>query len=235
MNVSDFDFELPEALIAQQPPKQRGQSRLLVLHRSGAIEHAMFADLGRYLAAGDLLVLNNSRVFPARLLGHRIPTSVVSCTVSVVADGDELPSFEAADHLLPVTERAIIDPNTNQLLIGSVASGDGAVGAARDGNDDVVSYNLGTGATSRFTLIDFTLLADDQQRLFGKFAPANLERSPGHVAGVAGDVHDATLGELGRYPRRRAAQSQIQFEHSAPVAKRAKSGKVGIRNLGLPD
>ena len=80
MNVSDFDFELPDALIAQHPPKERGGSRLLVLHRSGGIEHAMFPDLGRYLAEGDLLVLNNTRVFPARLLGHRVPTGgVVEC------------------------------------------------------------------------------------------------------------------------------------------------------------
>src|SRR5438270_3229287 len=75
-------------------------------------------------------------------------------------------------------ERAIIDPNTNQLLIGSVASGDGAGGAARDGNDDVVSYNLGTGATSRFTLIDFTLLADDH------FSPALLVRPDGRYLAI---------------------------------------------------
>ena len=79
MNVSDFDFELPESLIAQHPSHQRGGSRLLVLRR-GAIEHASFADLERYLVPGDLLVLNNTRVFPARLLGRRIPTGgVVEC------------------------------------------------------------------------------------------------------------------------------------------------------------
>jgi S-adenosylmethionine:tRNA ribosyltransferase-isomerase len=74
MNVSDFDFELPESLIAQHPSQQRGGSRLMVLHRDGAIEHAAFADLDRYLAPGDLLVVNNTRVFPARLLGRRVPT-----------------------------------------------------------------------------------------------------------------------------------------------------------------
>ena len=74
MNVSDFDFDLPDALIAQHPPTERGGSRLLVLHRDDRIEHAMFADLGRYLVSGDLVVLNNTRVFPARLLGHRIPS-----------------------------------------------------------------------------------------------------------------------------------------------------------------
>ena len=74
MNVSDFDFDLPDALIAQHPPSERGGSRLLVLDRDDGIEHAMFADLGRYLVSGDLVVLNNTRVFPARLLGHRVPS-----------------------------------------------------------------------------------------------------------------------------------------------------------------
>ena len=74
MNVSDFDFDLPDTSIAQHPPKERGGSRLLVLHRDDGIEHAMFANLGRYLLSGDLIVLNNTRVFPARLLGHRIPS-----------------------------------------------------------------------------------------------------------------------------------------------------------------
>ena len=78
MNVSDFDFELPESLIAQHPPHQRGGSRLLVVRRDGSIEHAMFADLDRYLVPGDLLVLNNTRVFPARLLGRRVPTGGVA-------------------------------------------------------------------------------------------------------------------------------------------------------------
>jgi S-adenosylmethionine:tRNA ribosyltransferase-isomerase len=80
MDVADFDFDLPESLIAQEPAAERGGSRLLVLHRDGAIEHAMFADLPHYLVAGDLLVVNNTRAFPARLLGHRIPSGgAVEC------------------------------------------------------------------------------------------------------------------------------------------------------------
>jgi len=80
MDVYDFDFDLPDALIAQHPPSERGGSRLLVLHPNGGLEHATFADLGRYLVAGDLLVLNNTRVFPARLLGHRVPSGgTVEC------------------------------------------------------------------------------------------------------------------------------------------------------------
>jgi len=80
MNVSDFDFELPEALIAQQPSETRGGSRLLVLRRDDGIDHTKFSELGRYLVPGDLLVLNNTRVFPARLLGHRAPSGgAVEC------------------------------------------------------------------------------------------------------------------------------------------------------------
>ena len=74
MNVSDFDFDLPSELIAQEPPAERGGSRLLFLHRaSGAVEDRRFRDLPTLLAPGDLLVVNNTRVFPARLLGRRVP------------------------------------------------------------------------------------------------------------------------------------------------------------------
>ena len=70
MRTADFDYELPPELIAQAPVPQRDQSRLLVLHRgSGRVEHRRFSDLPEYLRPGDVLVLNNSRVIPARLRG----------------------------------------------------------------------------------------------------------------------------------------------------------------------
>jgi S-adenosylmethionine:tRNA ribosyltransferase-isomerase len=68
MRTADFDFELPPELIAQTPAPQRDQSRLLVLHReTGRVEHRHLRDLLDYLRPGDVLVLNNSRVIPARL------------------------------------------------------------------------------------------------------------------------------------------------------------------------
>jgi S-adenosylmethionine:tRNA ribosyltransferase-isomerase len=81
MNVEDFDFDLPDELIAQDPPPVRGESRLLVLHRdTGAMEFTTFPHLGDYLRRGDLLVLNNTKVFPARLIGHRVPSGgAVEC------------------------------------------------------------------------------------------------------------------------------------------------------------
>lgn len=70
--VSDFDFELPEDLIAQQPPEQRGASRMLVVDRAtGALRDSRFADFPNQLRPGDLLVLNDSRVIPARLYARR--------------------------------------------------------------------------------------------------------------------------------------------------------------------
>lgn len=75
MRTADFDFALPQELIAQEPAPQRDQSRLLVLRRpSGEVEHRRFCDLLEYLHPGDLLMLNNSRVIPARLRGMNAHT-----------------------------------------------------------------------------------------------------------------------------------------------------------------
>ncbi|MBN1883606.1 MAG: tRNA preQ1(34) S-adenosylmethionine ribosyltransferase-isomerase QueA [Deltaproteobacteria bacterium] len=72
MDVSDFDYELPERLIAQRPAKDRTGSRLLVLERAtGHVAHRMFSDLPEYLGKDDLLVVNDSRVVPARVIGKK--------------------------------------------------------------------------------------------------------------------------------------------------------------------
>jgi len=75
VRVDAFDFPLPPELIAQAPPAERGSSRLLVLERAtGRISHTRIAELPAWLVDGDLLVVNDTRVFPARLLGHRDPS-----------------------------------------------------------------------------------------------------------------------------------------------------------------
>jgi len=72
LETADFDFALPPELIAQHPPPQRGDSRLFQLNRqTGCCRHGKFADLPKLLQAGDVLVLNNTRVLPARLRGQR--------------------------------------------------------------------------------------------------------------------------------------------------------------------
>ena len=72
LRVADFDFDLPPELIAQQPPAERGQSHMLVMDRAtGALRDGSFSNFAAQLRAGDLLVLNDSRVIPARLYAHR--------------------------------------------------------------------------------------------------------------------------------------------------------------------
>ena len=74
MQTSDFDYDLPPEFIAQTPVEPRHASRLLVLDReSGAIQHASFWEIGRFLRAGDTLVVNETRVIPARLYACKIP------------------------------------------------------------------------------------------------------------------------------------------------------------------
>ncbi len=72
MKLTDFDYQLPKRLIAQEPLANREQSRLLVLHReSGKIEHDYFYNIIKYFKQGDLLISNNTKVIPARLFGYK--------------------------------------------------------------------------------------------------------------------------------------------------------------------
>ena len=98
LSLADFDYELPAAHIAQEPAAERESARLFVLDRaSGSHDHAHVADLPRFLRAGDLLVVNATRVVPARLrgtkqsggraealiLGPLATVTTVACTVSM--------------------------------------------------------------------------------------------------------------------------------------------------------
>lgn len=88
MRVEDFNFDLPEELIAQHPVDKRDTSRLLVLHKeTGEIEHKHFFDIIDYLKPGDVLVRNNSRVIPARLKGVKVPTGAVVELLILRQDG----------------------------------------------------------------------------------------------------------------------------------------------------
>ena len=78
MKLSDFDYYLPEELIAQYPVEPRDSSRLLVLHRkTGLIEHRIFKDIIEYLAPGDGMAINDTKVLPARLFGKKTTGAVI--------------------------------------------------------------------------------------------------------------------------------------------------------------
>ncbi len=75
MNLSQFKYKLPEELIAQYPSAERGDSKLMVVHRkSGEIEHLSFRDILRFFDEGDVMVFNDTKVFPARLFGNKEKT-----------------------------------------------------------------------------------------------------------------------------------------------------------------
>lgn len=91
MKTSDFYYELPEKLIAQTPIEPRSASRLLALDRqNGAIADSCFEDLISFLRPGDCLVLNNSRVLPARIYGKRIPTGGAVELLLLQSHGDDV-------------------------------------------------------------------------------------------------------------------------------------------------
>ena len=76
MKLSQFKFKLPNELIAQQPANERDESRLLVLNRkTGEIEHRLFKDVIDYFDEGDLMIMNDTKVFPARLYGNKEKTN----------------------------------------------------------------------------------------------------------------------------------------------------------------
>ncbi|MHB8352828.1 MAG: tRNA preQ1(34) S-adenosylmethionine ribosyltransferase-isomerase QueA [Burkholderiales bacterium] len=88
LRTDDFDYVLPQELIAQVPPERRGESRMLVLGTSGRVD-ARFADLPDWVRAGDLMVLNDTRVMKARLFGHKPTGGQVECLVERVLLRDE--------------------------------------------------------------------------------------------------------------------------------------------------
>jgi S-adenosylmethionine:tRNA ribosyltransferase-isomerase len=99
MRLDQFDFDLPPELIAQHPPQQRGQSRLLYLNGTdGTLGDFVFQDLSALLAAGDLLILNDTRVVNARLLGEKATGGKVELLIERVLDSNRALALLRASH-----------------------------------------------------------------------------------------------------------------------------------------
>lgn len=123
--VSDFDFELPEELIAQQPPAQRGASRMMTLkRRSGEMQDALFADFPALLNRGDLLVLNDSRVIPARLYARRTlrrekekPTGRIEVMLTEPAGNNQWRALVRPGRKIAIGEHLVFPDSTGQILL----------------------------------------------------------------------------------------------------------------------
>jgi S-adenosylmethionine:tRNA ribosyltransferase-isomerase len=124
--VSDFDFELPPELIAQEPPEERGASRMLTLNReTGAWQDSWFNQLPELLREGDVLVLNDSRVIPARLFGVRLGPSGSKVEVLLteqISDWEWRALTRPARRTTMGQQLAFLTPDANELLQATVTA-----------------------------------------------------------------------------------------------------------------
>lgn len=134
MRTSDFDYELPQELIAQTPVEPRDSSRLMVVSRAdGSIQHRRFYDLPEYLRPGDVMVFNDSRVIPARLYGRRIMDSTGSPQV-----GGQI-EILLLSRLSPGVWRALVRPGRRMregIAFEISSDGDGMSGEVLSVEDD---------------------------------------------------------------------------------------------------
>ena len=123
MKVDDFEFKLPHALIAQVPVQTRDQARLLVLDRAKGIStHTSVSLLADHFQPGDVLALNNTKVFPARLYGHRIPSGgSVKCLLIREINPEHWDALVHPGQKLGVGEKMLFEGNGRQLF-GEVVS-----------------------------------------------------------------------------------------------------------------
>src|SRR5688572_19075486 len=119
MLLDDFDYELPQELIAQFPPAERGASRLLRLDgRTGALFDGRFADLVGLLAPGDLVVLNDTRVIKARLIGRKGTGGRIEVMVERVLGPDEVLAQIGANHPTRVGAKLVLADAVEATVLG---------------------------------------------------------------------------------------------------------------------
>jgi S-adenosylmethionine:tRNA ribosyltransferase-isomerase len=136
LRVDDFDFELPAELIAQQPPAERGQSRMLVMDRAtGSLRDASFSDLPSLLEPGDLLVLNDSRVIPARLYARRTlrrerekPTGRIEVMLTEPCGENQWHALVKPGRKVAIGERLVFPAPSGEIVLVAEVLGRGEFG-----------------------------------------------------------------------------------------------------------
>ncbi len=125
LSVADFDYALPEELIAQQPPAERGTSRMLLVNRAtGAVEDDLFTNLGEHLRQSDLLVLNDSRVIPARLYARRTlwherekPTGRIEVMLTEPAGENQWRALVRPGRKVAIGERLVFPAPSGEIVL----------------------------------------------------------------------------------------------------------------------
>ncbi len=128
MRIDEFDYNLPEELIAQYPSKERDKCRLMVLNRKdGSISHEMFYDIIDHLREGDCMVFNSSKVIPARLFGEKIGTGVKVefLLIKRLGDSDEWETMVRPGRRLKPGDRVAFGEDNNKIEAEIISYGDG--------------------------------------------------------------------------------------------------------------
>ncbi len=123
MKLGDFDFPLPSELVAQQPADRRDASRLLIVPPSGPLEHGAFPDLARYLRDGDVLVLNETRVRPARLILHRQTGGRVDALIVKTSEARRAIALLDTSRRLAVGEQLQVEDHVRAKLVEKAEDG----------------------------------------------------------------------------------------------------------------
>lgn len=184
MDVEEFDYELPSELIAQEPLEERDASRLLVLPREeGEAQHRTIRDLPRLLRPGDLLVVNDARVIPARLRGRKEGTGgkVEVLLVEPLGGTDWLALAQSSKPLRP---GAAIEAHGARLLVTEVRGEGEIVVRLPLGGDDLWRFLDEAGEMPLPPYIERAVRADDRERYQTVFA-----RERGAVAAPTAGLH----------------------------------------------
>jgi S-adenosylmethionine:tRNA ribosyltransferase-isomerase len=181
MKTSDFHFVLPERLIAQRPPEKRRSSRLLVLPPDGNPADHQFEELPEFLRAGDLLVLNDTRVIPARLLGNKESGGRVEVLIErIEGEHDALAHIRASKACKPGT-RLLLE---NALQVEVLGRSDDLFRIRLLGEDTLYRALERVGRIPLPPYIDRDADEEDRQRYQTVYA-----QSPGAVAAPTAGLH----------------------------------------------
>jgi S-adenosylmethionine:tRNA ribosyltransferase-isomerase len=191
MRTADFDFALPEELIAQSPAAARDQSRLLVLDRAtGQTDHRRFVDLAEYLRPGDVLVLNDSRVIPARLRGRNVRSGgkFELLLLEENAANDWWAMLRPGKRARPGAKITILDKNGEASPVGAVVLDSNAEGHRRLRFSGVENILTELGALGEVPLPPYIRRSaeqhEDRERYQTTFA-----RADGSVAAPTAGLH----------------------------------------------
>ena len=186
LRVADFDYELPPELIAQEPLAERDASRLLVVERStGSIQHRQFRDLLTLLSPGDLLVVNDSRVIPARLSGRKLTGGRVELLLLRRVDQGCWEALAKPSRRLRVGTELRIEPKSEDVTDDGGATvvenlGDGRIWVRLDAKIETDLGRFGEAPTPPY----ITQALSDEERYQTVFASA-----PGSAAAPTAGLH----------------------------------------------